>query len=133
MRKPSCECGECTKCKNRIYQRDWASKNKERMKGYNNKESRRRANRKTTAGRYGLTHEQYEGMHEAQGGVCKICKKPETCKGNNGEIKMLAIDHSHETGEVRGLLCNNCNRAIGLLGDDVDTLLNAVEYLRFKY
>lgn len=43
---------------------------------------------------------------------------------------MLSIDHDHETGKVRGLLCNNCNRAIGLLGDSVSTLLDAVEYLR---
>lgn len=132
-RKPSCDCGECRKCKNRSYQKTWAAKNPDGWKAHDNKDSRRRASRKTTTSRYGLTLDQYEEMYEAQGGVCRICKKPETCKGNNGEVKMLAIDHCHDTGKVRGLLCNNCNRAIGLLGDDVDTLLNAVEYLRVKY
>ena len=127
------KCEECENCKHAAYMRDWSQKNKERIKTYNNKEARRRANRKTTTSRYGLTLEEYEDMYEAQGGACRICKKPETCKGNNGEVKMLAIDHCHDTGKVRGLLCNNCNRAIGLLGDDVDTLLNAVEYLRVKY
>lgn len=136
MRQPTCICGNCRKCKNREYQKVWSARNKERVKSYNNKESRRRANRKTTAGRYGLTVDEYESMYSAQGGVCAICHKPETVKGNNGEIKMLAIDHNHETGKVRGLCCNNCNRAIGLLGDDVEVMLNAIEYIRsdgFKY
>jgi hypothetical protein len=113
--------------------REWSAKNKDRIKTYDNKDSRRRANRKTTASRYGLTVDQYEEMYEAQGGKCAICEQAETSLGNNGEIKMLAIDHDHETGKVRGLLCNNCNRAIGLLKDDVEVLLNAVAYLRFKY
>ncbi len=136
MKQPTCICGDCRKCKNREHQKDWAARNKERMKSYNNKESRRRANRRTTTSRYGLTVEEYESMYSAQGGVCAICGSPETVKGNGGETKMLAIDHDHGTGKVRGLLCNNCNRAIGLLGDDVEIMLNAIEYIRsdgFKY
>lgn len=130
MKKPSCLCGECRKCKNREYQKAWARRNKDRIKTYNNRESRRRANRKTTTSRYGLTVEQYEEMYGVQGGVCAICKQPETTKGNHGEVKMLSIDHHHGTGKVRGLLCNNCNRAIGLLKDDVEVMLNAIEYVR---
>lgn len=64
-------------------------------------------------------------MLEAQEGVCAICGKPET-KPN---AKYLAVDHNHETGVIRGLLCNNCNRALGLLGDNVETLQNAINYL----
>lgn len=81
--------------------------------------------------RYGLTEEDYEHMFTEQNGVCAICQQPEThTSSRSRRVKMLAIDHDHMTGEVRGLLCNNCNRAIGLLGDSVDTLLNAVGYLR---
>lgn len=65
-------------------------------------------------------------MLEAQGGVCAICKGPET-KPN---AKYLAVDHDHATGAVRGLLCNNCNRAIGLLGDDAERLIAGADYLR---
>ena len=70
-------------------------------------------------------------MYEAQGGVCAICHQPETTTSRNVErVKMLSIDHDHETSKIRGLLCNNCNRAIGLLKDDVGVMLNAIEYIR---
>lgn len=57
---------------------------------------------------YGITLEQYRAMFEAQAGACAICGKPE-----NGRV--LAIDHNHETGEVRGLLCGTCNLALGVV------------------
>ena len=56
--------------------------------------------------RYGTTLAEYERMFELQAGVCAICKKPP-----NG--RRLDIDHSHETGAIRGLLCTTCNRAVG--------------------
>lgn len=65
-------------------------------------------------------------MLEEQHGVCAICGKPET-KPN---AKYLAVDHDHKTGEVRGLLCNNCNRALGLLQDNTEVLQNAINYLK---
>jgi len=110
--------------------REWSKRNRDKIKGYDNKESRRRANRATTLRKYGLTASEYDDMMAEQGDLCAICGNPETCLGNNGEVKMLAVDHNHDTGEVRGLLCNNCNRAIGLLGDDPQLLLKAVAYLK---
>ena len=71
----------------------------------------------------------YAAMNLAQDGVCAICKKPELNRSNGPNPKRLSVDHCHETGAVRGLLCNNCNRAIGLLGDDPALLRAAVEYL----
>lgn len=111
--------------------REWSRRNKDKMKGHNNKESRRKANRAHTLRKYGLTPSEYDQMLNEQGGVCALCDKPETCLGNNGEVKMLAVDHDHDTGDVRGLLCNNCNRAIGLFGDDPELLLKAVAYLKY--
>lgn len=68
-------------------------------------------------------------MLSIQGGVCAICKKPERHRSNGPKVKRLAVDHDHTTGEVRGLLCNNCNRALGLFGDDVTALQAAIDYL----
>lgn len=63
--------------------------------------------------------------------MCAVCQRPESViDPRKGETKELAVDHCHETGRIRGLLCNNCNRAIGLLGDSVELLLKAVEYLK---
>ena len=45
------------------------------------------------------------------------------------QIGVLVVDHDHETGKVRGLVCHNCNRALGLLHDDVDNLRRAISYL----
>lgn len=69
--------------------------------------------------KYGLEKNQMDHIIEVQGGLCPICAvRPAT-----------HIDHDHDTGAVRGLLCNYCNRGIGLLGDDPDALLRAVQYL----
>ena len=77
---------------------------------------------------YEITHEEYENMWESQEGLCKICNQPETVKVK-GVTKFLAVDHCHETGKIRGLLCNNCNRAIGMLKDNPEVLRKAASYL----
>ena len=77
--------------------------------------------------KYGITAVQYYMMLDQQGGQCKICK--ESGPGGRGRTSRMAVDHCHSTGKVRGLLCNRCNRAIGLLGDNTDFLTAAIEYL----
>ena len=66
---------------------------------------------------YGIDSEEYDNLLCLQDGICAICKQPETRK-LRGKIPPLSVDHNHNTGKVRGLLCNTCNRAIGLLHDD---------------
>lgn len=78
---------------------------------------------------YGLTTDDYEAMVSAQGGVCAICEMPETSIAPTGKARSLSVDHDHETGAVRGLLCGRCNRAIGLFADDPDRLRAAAGYL----
>lgn len=78
---------------------------------------------------YGIDFARYQGMLLAQKGVCAICEKPET-KMQNGAIRMLSVDHNHTTGEVRGLLCANCNLAIGYACDSVEVLEQAIGYLQ---
>lgn len=73
---------------------------------------------------YGLNKEQYLQMVSDQSSCCKICN---TYKENSFS---LHIDHCHETNKVRGLLCNKCNQAIGLLKHDIDLLHKASAYLQ---
>lgn len=64
---------------------------------------------------FGLTSDDYNAMLEEQNGVCAICQQPETAKQRlSDEPRLLAVDHDHTTGAVRGLLCSRCNRALGI-------------------
>jgi hypothetical protein len=83
--------------------------------------------RRRTLRRYGITQEQFDAMLEHQGNRCAICRTDTPCPTSG---KTWHIDHDHETGRVRGLLCNSCNRGIGQLGDDPDRLESAARYLR---
>ncbi len=78
--------------------------------------------------KFGLTGEQYDAMVAAQGGVCAICRNPETAT-RQGIVKLLAVDHCHATGKIRGLLCNACNAMLGHGRDDVTLLKAAIAYL----
>lgn len=75
---------------------------------------------------YGLTLDKYEEMLASQEGLCAICRRPES----QANRKNLNVDHNHSTGEVRGLLCSLCNRAIGYFQDDISILMSAVSYLK---
>ncbi len=79
----------------------------------------------------GLTHDQYEKMINEQNNKCKICNENETRGGRTpGTITRLAVDHCHESGNVRGLLCHRCNAMIGYAQDDLDILEMAIIYLQ---
>ena len=73
---------------------------------------------------YGISYAEYEKMLNAQNGGCAICGTTKT-----GKRKAFHVDHCHDTGRVRGLLCGNCNSGIGNLRDDVGLLQRAIEYL----
>lgn len=74
---------------------------------------------------YGISIETYDEMREKQNHRCFICDKHETDNG-----RFLAVDHDHDTGAVRKLLCNNCNSALGLLMDSPVILEKATKYLK---
>jgi len=81
--------------------------------------------------RYGITLDDYNGMFADQDGVCVICQKTETRVDHRTKtISRLAVDHDHNTGKVRGLLCHACNVALGLFKDDRQLMQRASEYLR---
>ena len=79
--------------------------------------------------RYGLSEGEYEEMLTSQGGVCGICRNPETAVHWSSISKRLSIDHDHVTGKVRGLLCDKCNRGLGYFGEDAARLHAASVYL----
>lgn len=68
-----------------------------------------------------MTEIEYTECFRRQGGQCAICKRTYTVR--------LAVDHDHVTGKVRGLLCGNCNRALGYFKDNVEVIQKAVEYV----
>ena len=72
-----------------------------------------------------MTIEEYEDLFRQQDGVCAICKKP-----SQGARK-LVVDHRHHHEIIRGLLCENCNRGLGLFYDDPAVLKNAIDYLHW--
>lgn len=77
---------------------------------------------------FGIGLEEYDQMLEAQGGVCAICSQEETTV-RQGRLQSLSVDHCHDTGKIRGLLCNSCNRALGKFKDSIEHLLAAAAYL----
>jgi hypothetical protein len=78
--------------------------------------------------KYGITSAQYEHMLNQQHGVCAVCKMPETHRSSKGTITPLAIDHDHETGDIRALLCFSCNVAFGQLKEDTDRIQKLKDY-----
>lgn len=73
---------------------------------------------------YGIGKPEYDRMYIAQNGLCAVCQSPPS-----GKFR-LAVDHDHVTGKVRALLCMNCNAALGMVHDNLDTLISMVSYLK---
>lgn len=99
----------------KAWNKDW------RIKNPGNPENVRNLQLQRT---YGITLAQYKSLLNSQNGVCAICKK--LCATG----RALAVDHCHETGHIRGLLCGNCNQAIGKLKDSPANCLVAASYLQ---
>lgn len=106
--------GYCKSC-NKERNRRWRQANPER--------SSRTSFKSALKFNYGLTLEQYTELLQSQAGVCAICRTP------NRDGKRLAVDHNHETGKIRGLLCQGCNFAIGHLKEDPQLFDAAKEYV----
>jgi len=104
----------CTKCR------------KEHNKKYKHLRKKPEAHqkRKWLLAKYKLDLTAYENMLEKQNNVCAICKS------NDWGRPSPSVDHCHTTGLVRGLLCNSCNRALGLFKDNAEVLTNAANYIK---
>jgi len=79
---------------------------------------------------FGLSWDLYEYKFESQHGCCAICKTPlRLHKGIDSDLPVACVDHNHSTGEVRGLLCTDCNLGLGKFKDSLDYINSASEYL----
>lgn len=112
----------CKRCKNEQAKEHYKA-NRESVLGRQRLRQHAGYNRSADLKRkFGITVEDYDKMLLDQGGTCKICKRAETAR-------RLAVDHDHNTGEVRGLLCSTCNQGLGMFRDSVELLNSAVDYL----
>lgn len=102
------------KKKRRAYQKKWCKRNQERLTIYS---------RTYKLKEYGMTLTDYEILYAKQQGKCAICEGSSNGKGR------LHVDHDHISNRVRGLLCFDCNSAIGKLRDDPELLYKAISYL----
>lgn len=123
--------GKCKKCVNQEYENikndeDFKRKRKEQSSTYIDKYALAGVS-SSLKSRYGITIDDYILLFESQNGVCAICGLPERVL--NGKQKPLSVDHDHETGKVRGLLCNDCNRGLGGFKDNALRLQQAIVYL----
>ena len=108
--------GRCKEC-NRIFRRD----QKRALPLEKKKADHHKWHLKTT---FGITPEQYNELVALQLGGCAICKKPCSYRDN------LSIDHDHESNQIRGLLCTNCNLIVGIVEKNEGLVIEAIEYLK---
>ena len=119
---PKRYCGFCGKdISHRRSQAKWCD-DRCAAKGFRqaNPDYQRNAWLKTT---YGITSEEFDELLESQGGVCVVCA------GEPNSEDVWDVDHNHETGAVRGILCPPCNKGLGFLRDDVEVIRRALKYL----
>jgi hypothetical protein len=107
-----------------IYSR---SHTKEKREYYSNHKNDWKNNR--LINQFGITLENYNDLLKKQNYLCLICNKPETEVEPGKSPKTLAVDHNHETGKIRGLLCGKCNKGIGMFEDNTNLLQSAINYL----
>jgi hypothetical protein len=112
--------------------REYYQKNKEKLKEqqrtyyYLNYHKRKERNRDFKLRReFGLELGEYKRLFLQQNECCAICNTHQTEKA-----RLFAVDHSHTTGKIRGLLCINCNTALGHVKDSVSTLEKMISYLK---
>jgi hypothetical protein len=118
--------GWCRVCTNE-YSREWARKNKKRhQENYNRwrQNNLEHANDLDRLRSYGLPSGRYKQILEIQKGCCAICKA-----NSPAPKKTFCVDHCHETGKVRGLLCHRCNTMLGHAKENLETLKNAINFL----
>jgi hypothetical protein len=122
----------CTKCgsSKKLNKKSWCqpcSTEYERKRWGSLSEQKRRE--KWLKTKYSLPYSEYESMFNKQDGKCLSCQTEISIKAKENGRDTACVDHCHKTKKVRGLLCNHCNRALGLVKEDIQTLRNLIKYL----
>ena len=105
------------------YVKPWQAKNQDRLKRYRKDADLYK--------KYGIRLDDYNKLLVEQSALCAVCNQPETqVHPKSGLPYQLSVDHCHKTGKVRELLCNNCNRVLGAVNDNVELLGKLQEYLK---
>jgi len=110
--------------KARRRRKEWAAANPDKVREQQRNKDPEVQRARNYKSHFGITIADYDRMLASQGGRCAICKGASPVKG-----KYFHVDHDHGTGAVRGLLCQPCNVAIGLLRDSPERCLSALMYL----
>lgn len=123
------------KARRLVTSRIWASQNRDRKRAYGKKywgnKTYEWKKDQHLKGVHGIRIHDFFRIKESQNGVCAICKRPEKATFR-GKVKELCVDHDHKTGNVRGLLCSNCNRSLGLIEENLDFIKGMSDYV-IKY
>lgn len=123
LRNNTMTCLDCVKEKDYLRKKDWNDLHPDRHQKYNEKYPE--YERSAALRKFGLTIADYDALAKEQNGVCAIC-------GGVNRDRSLAVDHDHDNGIIRGLLCGRCNMAIGLMSDNADILRKAALYIESK-
>lgn len=127
-------CKECRNPQSKL----WRDKNPEKVKEINKVSKMKRKEYYSSPERkakyrnsylqraFGITSAEYEEILKKQNGACAICNEYKLAPHRS----FMPVDHSHETGKIRGILCNGCNQAIGIFEERKDLLENAIRYLK---
>lgn len=116
--------------KKKVYDQSYRESNREKINNYArvyNQANRDKLKDNRLRRTYGITLEEYNKMFEDQNGCCAICNEHQLTLN-----QILYVDHCHESGRVRGLLCLNCNILLGKAKDSEKILFKAIEYLKKK-
>lgn len=100
---------------------------RKRARRQNDPVQKQKARNRRLIHKFGIGLEEYNKLLSSQSGCCAICGVPQ-----DNLTQALSVDHDHETGAIRGLLCSNCNIGLGLMRDNIGILMHAAEYLK-KY
>ena len=113
-------CNSCGKVSDKFYK---AIKAKDGFSGICKECHREKRRNAEYIRKFGITLDEYNVMFAEQEGKCGIC-------GKHSLEQHLSVDHSHETNEIRGLLCQPCNLGLGKLGDNIEGIESALKYLK---
>lgn len=121
------------------YQKQWRENNPDKIKKYKAKQKaydarwkakhperyRRKNKSKNLKAKYGISIEEYEALLEEQSSICPICNRP-----LDDENEQIDVDHCHDSGKVRNIVHNKCNRLLACCEDSIERLESAIKYLR---